>query len=82
MNSNADRHWANLNNDGRRVERITKLCDTMITKELDKEDYDNDIILAYIDRLLKAEATKTKIADIVLGITSLRKELERKKYLT
>ena len=69
--------WDNPDKEGRRLEKIIRLCETEITKNL---QYDNhDMILAYIDRLIKATAQKEKLADIVLGINHLRK-LAEKKY--
>jgi len=71
--------WTNLSQDGRRIERIIKLCETMIEKELIlNEKKDHDIILAYIDRLIKAKAVKIKITDLVLGISHTRKLVEKR----
>ena len=73
--------WTNLNADGRRLERIIKLCETMIKKYLEVkegEKIDHDIILAYIDRFIKTEAQKVKVVDLVLGISHLRKIAEVK----
>jgi len=72
--------WTNLNLDGRRMDRIIKLCETMIRKETDKGDdkLDNDIILAYIDRLIKSTHQKERLTDLVLGISHLRKLAEAK----
>ena len=63
--------WTNLNNDGRRLERIIKLCETNISKA------DHDLVLAYIDRLVKATTQKTHVVDLVLGISHLRKVAEK-----
>ena len=74
-------NWTNLNADGRRLERIIKLCETMIKKHLEVEEgqkIDHDIILAYIDRFNKTEAQKVKVVDLVLGISHLRKIAENK----
>ena len=70
--------WTNLNADGRRLERIIKLCETNISTYTSKDVIDHDIILAYIDRLIKATATKQKIVDLVLGISHMRKIAEAK----
>ena len=69
--------WTNLNDSGRRVERINKLCETKIGTELNKDKPDDDIILAYMDRLIKGEAVKMKIVDLVLGISAARKLAEK-----
>jgi len=75
--------WTNINNDGRRLEKIIKLCETMIAKKLEEGNIpdkitDHDIILAYIDRLIKAETMKVKVVDLVLGISHIRKVAEKK----
>jgi hypothetical protein len=66
-------HWTNLNADGRRLERIIKLCETNIINIKG----DDDLILAYIDRLIKATNQKSHIVDLVLGISHLRKVAEK-----
>lgn len=72
--------WDNLSSDGRRLERIIKFCETMITNEANNTNRESDdLILAYIDRLIKATLAKEKIADMVLGISHVRK-LAEKKY--
>lgn len=67
-------HWSNLNSDGRRLERIIKLCETNIVNNKDTDD----LVLAYMDRLIKATNQKAHIADLVLGISHLRKVAEKK----
>jgi len=71
--------WTNLNNDGRRLERIIKLCETNIIKAMGVEPLptDHDLVLAYIDRLVKATTQKTHVVDLVLGISHLRKVAEK-----
>jgi len=69
--------WANLSNDGRRVEAIIKLANTMANRAIEDKDY--DLALAWIDRLIKATHEKVGIADIVLGISHARKMLEQPK---
>jgi hypothetical protein len=71
--------WTNLNQDGRRLERIIKLCETNIKNQTTKDvAQDDDIVLAYIDRLIKATNQKTHVVDLVMGISHLRKIAERK----
>lgn len=65
--------WTNLNNDGRRLERIIKLCETKITNNID----DHDLVMAYIDRLVKATTQKVRVVDLVLGISHLRSVAEK-----
>ena len=71
--------WTNLNQDGRRLERIIKLCETNITKAMGNNSLqtDHDLVLAYIDRLIKATTQKTHVVDLVLGISHLRKVAEK-----
>ena len=71
--------WTNLNQDGRRLERIIKLCETNITKAMgdNPSQTDQDLVLAYIDRLVKATTQKTHVVDLVLGISHLRKVAEK-----
>lgn len=66
--------WTNLNADGRRLERIIKLCETNIKNR----DGDDKLVLAYIDRLIKATGQKAHIVDLVMGISHLRKIAEKK----
>lgn len=66
--------WTNLNLDGRRLERIIKLCETKIGNNLNNDD----LALAYIDRLIKASHQKERVADLVMGISHLRKIAEKK----
>lgn len=71
--------WTNLNGDGRRLERIIRLCETEISKRIESNDTDkHDIILAYIDRLIKATHQKERVVDLVMGISHLRKIAEKK----
>ena len=59
--------WTNLNNDGRRLERIIKLCETNISKAMgdNPDQTDHDLVLAYIDRLVKATTQKSHVVDFV-----------------
>jgi len=72
--------WTNLNNDGRRLERIIKLCETNISKAMgdNPDQTDHDLVLAYIDRLVKATTQKSHVVDLVMGISHLRKIAEKK----
>ena len=56
--------WLDLDGDGRRMERIIKFCESSITKEVKKKsETNNDLILAYIDRLIKASNMKLSIQE-------------------
>ena len=64
--------WADINKDGRRLERVIKM---METKAIEAED--KDMQLAYVDRLIKATTAKVHIAEIVLNIKRLLAESTR-----
>lgn len=74
----ANTKWSDLNRDGRRLEGIIKDMNTKYYKE-----QNIDIKMAYADRLLKATATKAKIAEVVLGVKELLKgkKVENQLYL-
>ncbi len=63
--------WADLNKDGRRLERIIKQMDTKMKLYPDLE-------LAYLDRLLKCTHEKREIVEIVFSVKKLVKKLEKK----
>lgn len=65
--------WADLNRDGRRLERIIKQMDTKQAKEIDAT-----LRFGYIDRLIKATHTKVAIAETVLNVKSVLKEAKKK----
>jgi len=72
--------WTDLNVDGRRCERIIKFCETMYEKESKRDNRESDdLILAYIDRLIKATSQKNQLVDMVLGIKQIRR-LAEKQY--
>ena len=60
-------NWSDLNRDGRRLEAIIKDMNTKYWKAND------DMKLAFLDRLLKATKQKAEIADRVLGVKQLLK---------
>ena len=65
--------WANLNRDGRRLERIIKQMDTR-----QKEESEPSLRFAYIDRLLKATHTKIAVAEMVLNVRAVLAEAKKK----
>ena len=69
------RGWLDLDSDGRRMERIVRLCETEIAKNI--KDKNNDLVLAYIDRLIKASTMKLSIKDLVIGFKQLRRLAEK-----
>ena len=66
MNTN----WADLNRDGRRLERIIKLMETKMKDNPQLE-------LSYIDRLIKLTHEKKEIVDTVMGVKKLVRKLEK-----
>jgi hypothetical protein len=64
--------WADLNIDGRRLEKIIK---DMNAKQEKESDF--NLRFAYIDRLIKATNTKVNIAEIVLNVKRILKEAEK-----
>jgi len=71
--------WTDLDCDGRRYERVIKFCETRMV-QCDKEG-NNDLVLAYIDRLIKASVAKVQLTDMLMGIKVLRR-LAEKQYIT
>lgn len=63
--------WADLNKDGRRLERIIKQMETKMNM------YPN-LELAYIDRIVKLTHEKIEVVCIVTGVKKLVKKLEKK----
>ena len=64
--------WSDLNKDGRRLEKIILQMDTKIAKT--KND---DLKLAYIDRLIKATHVKAGIAETVLNVRNILKAAQK-----
>jgi hypothetical protein len=64
--------WADLNKDGRRLERIIKDMDKKAKTCTDKQ-----LEFAYIDRIIKATNTKVNIAEIVLNVKKTLREAQK-----
>lgn len=62
-------NWTDLNKDGRRMEKIIKICYT----EFKKTENPFDMRMSYVDRMIKATVTKQSLAITVLGV---KKSLE------
>ena len=75
------RDWTDIDVQGRRINKIVKLCETNVVNllKIKDTDRDNDLILAYMDRLIKASTHLQSITDMVLDIKMLRK-LALKKH--
>lgn len=65
--------WSDLNKDGRRLEKIILQMDTKIAKIKNNDD----LKLAYIDRLIKATHTKAGIAETVLNVRNILKAAQK-----
>lgn len=70
--------WMDIDQQGRRAQRIVKLCETMIDKENKKKEPDHDLILAYIDRLVKTSHHQSQLTDMNLKLNMLVKLAEKK----
>ena len=70
--------WMDIDQQGRRMQRIVKLCESMIEKELKKKDADHDLILAYMDRLVKSSHHQSQLTDMNLKLNMLVKLAEKK----
>ena len=64
--------WSNLYQDGRRLERIIKLCETNALND----KLDTELKLAYIDRLVKTTHEKVEILKVVTAVDKLLKRKE------
>jgi hypothetical protein len=63
-------NWTDLNKDGKRMDRVIRACMTQFTKK----ENPHELKMVYLDRLLKATATKQKLAETVLGVKELLKQ--------
>ncbi len=71
-------NWTDLDVQGRRMSRIIKLCESNIIKY--SKESDEDLVMAYMDRLIKASHHQAQLTDMVLNLKMIRK-LAEKKYL-
>ena len=65
-------NWTDLNKDGKRMEKVIKICFT----EFKKKENPFDMRMSYVDRMIKATTTKQSLAITVLGV---KKSLEDAK---
>jgi len=68
-----EQNWADLNKDGRRLNRIIRQLESKI-----KNETNDELKLAYIDRLIKCTHEKTHLAEIVLGVKEVLKEAKKR----
>ena len=59
--------------DGRRLDRIIRQMESKI-----KNETNDELKLAYIDRIIKATHEKIQVANIVLGVRKILKEGKKK----
>jgi len=71
--TNTSTSWTNLNEDGRRLNRIIK---QMNTKQK-KAGLDPSLRFAYIDRLVKLTALKVTIVETVLNVEGVLKTAKK-----
>ena len=73
--------WNDIDAQGRKMTKIVRLCESFIDREMKKEskDRDNDLILAYMDRLIKSASHQANLTNINLKLNMLFK-LAEKKY--
>jgi len=69
-------HWTDLDVDGRRLERCIKTADTLMEKYI--KEGDNDLALAWFDRLIKASNQKLAITNTNNKLNMLFKLAEKK----
>ena len=68
--------WSDLNNDGRRLERILKSCESQANTYFEKGNY--EMYFSFIDRIIKVTPVKATIARYVLGVDELLKDAKKK----
>jgi len=68
-----NQNWTDLNKDGRRLNRIIRQLETKI-----KNEANDEMKLAYVDRLIKCTHEKTHLAEIVLEVNKVLKEARQR----
>ena len=68
-----NQNWTDLNKDGRRLNRIIRQLESKI-----KNETNDELKLAYIDRLIKCTHEKTQLVQIVLGVKEFLKKAKKK----
>jgi len=72
--------WSDIEKDGRRLEKIEKICMAVITRGVNIDEKDTvtftekfkaDEVISFIDRLNKTSAQKVSILDRYLGVKKL-----------
>jgi len=71
--------WNDIDKQGRKMAKMVKICESWIDKLLRQEPVDHDLVLAYMDRLVKSSAHQAQLTNINLKLNMLFK-LAEKKY--
>lgn len=73
--------WTDIDRQGRKMAKIVRLCESFVDRELKKSESErnHDLILAYMDRLIKSSAHQAQLTNINLKLNMLFK-LAEKKY--
>ena len=71
--------WNDIDKQGRKMAKMVKICESWIDKLLKAETVDHDLVLAYMDRLVKSSAHQAQLTNINLKLNMLIK-LAEKKY--
>ena len=66
-------NWTDLYKDGRRLNRIIRLLESKI-----KNETNDEMTLAYIDRLIKVTHEKVQLANTVLEVRGILKENKKR----
>lgn len=68
--------WTDIDQQGRRMARIVKLCESNIVKY--SKEKDEDLVMAYMDRLIKASQHQASLTNMNLKLNMLFKLAEKK----
>ena len=73
--------WTDIDRQGRKMSKLVKLCESFVDKESRKPDAErnHDLILAYMDRLIKCSNQQSNLTTINMKLNILFK-LAEKKY--
>ena len=73
--------WNDIDAQGRKMAKIVRLCESFVDRELKKPETErnDDLILAYMDRLIKSAAHQSHLTQTNLKLNMLFK-LAEKKY--
>ena len=66
-------NWLDLYRDGRRLNRIIRQMESRL-----KNETEDDVCFALIDRIIKCTHEKAQIAHVVLGVKECLKESKRR----